>query len=46
MSKTKVTIGLFGTGLEAYWDQFEGLLPRLNGYLDQIREKSLMKALK
>ena len=30
-------IGLFGIGLETYWPQFEGLLVRLEGYLEQIR---------
>ena len=30
-------VGLFGIGLEAYWPQFEGLLVRLEGYLQQIK---------
>lgn len=30
-----VRVGLFGIGLEAYWAQFEGLKPRLEGYLAQ-----------
>ncbi|MFP4358133.1 MAG: arabinose isomerase [Puniceicoccaceae bacterium] len=29
-------IGLFGIGLEAYWPQFEGLKPRLEGYLETV----------
>ncbi len=29
-------IGLFGIGLEAYWPQFEGLKPRLEGYLNTV----------
>ena len=29
-------IGLFGIGLNTYWTQFEGLLPRLEGYRRQI----------
>ena len=29
--------GLFGIGLETYWPQFKGLLPRLEGYLNQIK---------
>ncbi len=29
-------IGLFGIGNDAYWPQFEGLLDRLNGYLNKI----------
>ena len=32
-------IGLFGIGLETYWPQFEGLLPRLEGYQHQIRTR-------
>ena len=36
--KSKVMkVGLFGIGLEAYWPQFEGLLPRLKGYQLQIK---------
>ncbi|WP_372772712.1 hypothetical protein [Mangrovibacterium sp.] len=35
----KAKIGLFGIGLDTYWDQFEGLLDRLNGYQKQIAEK-------
>lgn len=33
---TKVKIGLFGIGLEAYWEQFTGLQERLTGYLDDV----------
>ena len=29
-------VGLFGIGLEAYWDQFEGLEHRLCGYIDRV----------
>ncbi|MFT3950312.1 MAG: arabinose isomerase [Agriterribacter sp.] len=29
-------IGLFGIGLEAYWEQFEGLRKRLAGYVDIV----------
>ncbi|HMI61487.1 MAG TPA: hypothetical protein VK518_11270, partial [Puia sp.] len=29
-------IGLFGIGLDTYWEQFEGLKPRLEGYLREI----------
>lgn len=32
-------IGLFGIGLEAYWDQFEGLKERLEGYLSKVEHK-------
>jgi len=29
-------IGLFGIGLDTYWEQFEGLKVRLEGYLSQV----------
>jgi L-arabinose isomerase len=32
-------VGLFGIGLEAYWPQFEGLKPRLEGYLGQVAQR-------
>ncbi len=32
----KLTIGLVGIGLEAYWSQFEGLEDRLLGYLAEV----------
>src|SRR5882762_8324005 len=32
-------IGLFGIGLEAYWQQFEGLEERLAGYLRLVEDK-------
>jgi L-arabinose isomerase len=32
-------IGLFGIGLDTYWPQFEGLKDRLDGYLEQAKEK-------
>ncbi len=32
-------IGLFGIGLEAYWEQFEGLEKRLRGYVDQVAKR-------
>lgn len=31
-----VRVGLFGIGLNTYWEQFEGLLPRLEGYQRKI----------
>ncbi|AMR30811.1 arabinose isomerase [Mucilaginibacter sp. PAMC 26640] len=34
--QTKVKAGLFGIGLEAYWEQFTGLKDRLTGYLDIV----------
>lgn len=35
-TKTKVKAGLFGIGLEAYWEQFDGLKARLTDYLNQV----------
>lgn len=32
-------IGLFGVGLETYWGQFEGLLDKLIGYQETIKQK-------
>lgn len=32
-------IGLFGIGLDTYWDQFDGLLDKLKGYQNQIADK-------
>ncbi|HWB25447.1 MAG TPA: hypothetical protein VG738_08195 [Chitinophagaceae bacterium] len=32
-------IGLFGIGLEAYWQQFEGLKDRLEGYVATVAKK-------
>ncbi len=32
-------IGLFGIGLDAYWEQFEGLRERLEGYLQVVNDK-------
>lgn len=34
----QLKIGLFGIGLDTYWDQFEGLLDRLKRYQDRIRK--------
>ena len=34
-----IKVGLFGIGLDTYWKQFEGLLDKLKGYQDRIREK-------
>ena len=36
-------IGLFGIGLNAYWEQFEGLKERLDAHVDVVYEK--LKAL-
>ncbi|MBX2924491.1 MAG: arabinose isomerase [Chitinophagaceae bacterium] len=35
-NKFPLKIGLFGIGLEAYWEQFEGLQKRLEGYVDVV----------
>ncbi|SDL43582.1 arabinose isomerase [Pedobacter antarcticus] len=35
-TKTKVKAGLFGIGLEAYWEQFDGLKARLTDYLNRV----------
>lgn len=32
-------VGLFGIGLEAYWDQFGGLEGRLRGYVSVVEER-------
>jgi len=32
-------IGIFGIGLEAYWEQFPGLQQRLEGYLKVVEDK-------
>lgn len=37
--KQKLKIGLFGTGLDTYWPQFDGLRDSLLGYQDKIRTK-------
>ena len=35
----QLKIGLFGIGLEAYWQQFAGLEKRLTGYIDLVSNK-------
>src|SRR4051812_1409309 len=35
----KVKVGLFGIGLNVYWDQFEGLEKRLLSYVDIVADK-------
>lgn len=32
-------VGLFGIGLDAYWEQFPGLEARLKGYTDRVAQK-------
>jgi len=34
-----LNIGLFGIGLDTYWDQFTGLKQRLEGYLREIHDR-------
>jgi len=36
---SKIKAGLFGIGLDTYWPQFEGLLDKLRGYQEQIKNK-------
>ena len=38
-NKFSLKVGLFGIGLEAYWEQFEGLKKRLESYINQVEEK-------
>lgn len=35
----KLKIGLFGIGLDTYWEQFDGLKERLEGYLKTVENK-------
>lgn len=37
MENSSLKVGLFGIGLDTYWPQFAGLLPRLEGYQNEIR---------
>ena len=37
--RQKIKAGLFGIGLEAYWEQFNGLEQRLKGYVDTAADK-------
>jgi L-arabinose isomerase len=39
MRHSTLKIGLFGIGLDAYWEQFEGLKERLEGYLAVVETK-------
>jgi len=36
---SKIKVGLFGIGLDTYWPQFDGLLDKLTGYQEQIKNK-------
>ena len=35
----RAKVGVFGIGLEAYWDQFGGLKERLEGYQRSVAER-------
>ena len=35
----RAKVGVFGVGLEAYWEQFEGLEQRLKGYQRSVEER-------
>jgi L-arabinose isomerase len=39
MQSLLLKIGLFGIGLDAYWEQFAGLKERLEGYLHVVEKK-------
>lgn len=39
MYNSTLRIGLFGIGLQAYWDQFSGLKERLEGYLSEVNNR-------
>ncbi len=39
MTNSTLRVGLCGIGLEAYWAQFEGLRPRLEGYVRAVCER-------
>lgn len=38
-NKYKLKIGLFGIGLDTYWEQFQGLKERLESYLEIVSNK-------
>src|SRR6202008_1240343 len=38
-SNDQLTVGLFGIGLDAYWEQFPGLRDRLVGFTEQVARK-------
>ncbi len=35
----RAKVGVFGIGLEAYWEQFDGLKGRLEGYQRSVEER-------
>ncbi len=38
-TKDSVRVGLYGVGLDTYWDQFTGLKDRLTGYIGRIEQQ-------
>ncbi|MDR3194555.1 MAG: L-fucose/L-arabinose isomerase family protein [Tannerella sp.] len=44
--KNELKVGLIGVGLDTYWGQFEGLLPRLTGYRKEIGERLALPGVK
>jgi L-arabinose isomerase len=40
----RAEVGVFGIGLEAYWDQFEGLRDRREGYQRSAEERIVLAA--
>ncbi len=39
MITSSLKIGLFAIGLDTYWEQFDGLKEKLEGYLDEVHKK-------
>lgn len=39
MNNSTLRIGLFAIGLDTYWEQFDGLRDRLEGYLAEVHHK-------
>jgi len=35
----RARVGVFGIGLEAYWDQFPGLLDRITAYQRRVEDR-------
>ncbi len=35
----RAKVGVFGIGLDAYWEQFDGLKERLEGYQHSVEER-------
>jgi L-arabinose isomerase len=40
----RAKVRVFGIGLEAYWDRFEGLRDRLEGYQRSVEERIVLAA--